>query len=482
MTRTIAFCCALILLGAAAARSDPAYPPWDAGTVPRHLNIFMEELPGCGIAGRATKPAEYKIPRGEEITVDAEFDDWANANWIEMSGEPFHFGDTFTKVLTAEIPEGPAPDDPHAAFGITYDSMDELLMEKYFLDDIYDGRGAVVTSVAPGSTAAKAGLREGDVVLRLGQRQIKWCYELYRDLGRMVSRPGPLTFPITVLRNGRDNLGGPDDLSARFAFLVDDEKFYVAAQVTDDVHAQTKDRSEMWRNDCLQIGFDPTLVRYDRGYQEDGHEVGFALKDGEPMFYRWHGRRGQDDPIEGLELMVKRVGMQTLYEASIPLLSLAPLSPEMWPHCGINVVVGDADEPGDRKAYLSLRDQAMTTGKQLDKFADFEFAPSPDKKKLSFAWFWDYRLHNSGKFGIKLCTYSPTPTQVRFAARLEDWTEHKYQPARAEVEVPVSATPREWMLRMSSRSQPGEYRIEWVAYDAQGKEIAREGLPINVRW
>jgi hypothetical protein len=98
------------------------------------------------------------------------------------------------------------------------------------------------------------------------------------------------------------------------------------------------------------------------------------------------------------------------------------------------------------------------------------------------AWFWDYRLHPSGIFGLKVCLFSPTPTRIRLAARLEDWPERKYEPARAEVTIPVTDKPTEWYLRMTSRTQPGEYRIEWVAYDENGNAIAHEGLPIMIRW
>jgi hypothetical protein len=144
--------------------------------------------------------------------------------------------------------------------------------------------------------------------------------------------------------------------------------------------------------------------------------------------------------------------------------------------------VADSDDGLARQTHLSLRKGVMTSGKRLHRFADFEFEPSPDKSKVSMAWFWDYRLHPSGKFGLKVCLFSATPTRIRLAARFEDRPERRYEPSRAQIEIPVTDEPVEWLLRMTSRTQPGEYRIEWIVYDEHDQPIAHEGLPIIIGW
>jgi len=63
--------------------------------------------------------------------------------------------------------------------------------------------------------------------------------------------------------------------------------------------------------------------------------------------------------------------------------------------------VWDSDGGKYRKAHLSLRTEVMTTGKRLHKFADFEFAPSPNRAKVSLAWFWDYRLLPSARESVE---------------------------------------------------------------------------------
>src|SRR5690606_9044017 len=103
---------------------------------------------------------------------------------------------------------------------------------------------------------------------------------------------------IKLQRSGVDRFGGDADLSGSFAFAADARHVYFAAEVADDSHQQMWSGPEFWRNDCVQIGFDPTLARTD-GYGENGHEIGFALKNGRPVAWRWAGRRGQ--PVGEME-------------------------------------------------------------------------------------------------------------------------------------------------------------------------------------
>ncbi|KPJ64455.1 hypothetical protein AMK68_01650 [candidate division KD3-62 bacterium DG_56] len=460
--------------------------PWSDRRVPRGLTITVEEVPGPGIADRATEPTDYHIARVDEIATDAAFDDWGRAEWVEMSRDAHYFADNTRMTVTIEVPEGATPTDDHWYLGFSYDQMDPDYEEKYALDEFFDYRGVVVTAVAPGSPAAEADLREGDVIFEMDGGKTAWAYQVYRTIERLGQSPGPQTIALQIQRNGRDHIGGPDDLSARFAFLVDDATLYFAAEVTDDIHAQEMDDWDLWRNDCIQIGFDPTLARFDDHYGEDGHEIGFALKDGEAVAWRWKGRRDHPDGVmREVDAAIKRQGGRTLYEAAMPLSELAPLSPDMWPHCGMNVLVNDSDDGVARKGRLELRPGAITKNKQMDRFADFEFAPSLDASKISFAWYWDYRLQPTGKAAFTVAARSPTPTTVRIVARLESWDGGRradLEPAFAEeVVLPVTAEPREWRLETSTRSQPGEYRVEWVAYDPEGAVVARRGIPLVIQ-
>jgi hypothetical protein len=131
--------CLLTVAWMEAATPAEIAPPWTEARAPRKLSIRPEKLPGAGIAGRAPEKADYRVPRAGKMQIDAQFEDWAGAHWIIMSGEPYHFGDNFEKLLNIELPADFKPaaiTDPHAFFGLTYDEVDPELMDNYFLDEI----------------------------------------------------------------------------------------------------------------------------------------------------------------------------------------------------------------------------------------------------------------------------------------------------------------------------------------------------------
>ncbi|HQY27444.1 MAG TPA: Do family serine endopeptidase, partial [Burkholderiaceae bacterium] len=85
----------------------------------------------------------------------------------------------------------------HARLGVTVQELNQGLAESFKLDS---PSGALISSVAPGSAAEKAGLRPGDVVLSLNGERI----ERSGDLAAMVgeSRPGDRV-SLEVVRQGQ---------------------------------------------------------------------------------------------------------------------------------------------------------------------------------------------------------------------------------------------------------------------------------------
>jgi S1-C subfamily serine protease len=62
-------------------------------------------------------------------------------------------------------------------------------------------QGAVVMNVESGSAAARAGLAEGDVIVRVGRETIETATDASRELGRI---PAGGTAFLRVLRNGQE--------------------------------------------------------------------------------------------------------------------------------------------------------------------------------------------------------------------------------------------------------------------------------------
>ncbi|MEV4539037.1 hypothetical protein AB0J82_35220 [Asanoa sp. NPDC049518] len=105
--------------------------------------------------------------------------------------------------------------------------------------------------------------------------------------------------------------GGPSDLSGSLWITHDDDRLYVTARLTDDVHAQPARDASIWQGDSVQLGSSPGWPG--EGVQPVG-EIGTALTDAGPVdATRWLPVSGGTN---GLSTAVKRdeVTKTTTYE------------------------------------------------------------------------------------------------------------------------------------------------------------------------
>ena len=86
-----------------------------------------------------------------------------------------------------------------SGFGVTLGNMTPEVAQRLRLNR--NAQGAVVMNVEQGSAAARAGLAEGDVIVRVGRENVTTAAEASRELGR-VSAGG--TAFLRVLRNGQE--------------------------------------------------------------------------------------------------------------------------------------------------------------------------------------------------------------------------------------------------------------------------------------
>lgn len=91
------------------------------------------------------------------------------------------------------------PQETTAGFGITLGNITPEVAQRLRLNR--NTQGAVVMDVEPGSSAARAGLAEGDVIVRVGRETIENASEASRELGRIPS--GGTAF-MRVVRNGQE--------------------------------------------------------------------------------------------------------------------------------------------------------------------------------------------------------------------------------------------------------------------------------------
>jgi serine protease Do len=95
---------------------------------------------------------------------------------------------------------GSAPqEETSTGFGLTLGNITPQVAQQLRLDR--GVRGAVITAVEPGSTAARAGLTGGDVIVRVGRETIESAADASRALGAIPS--GGTAF-LRVLRSGQE--------------------------------------------------------------------------------------------------------------------------------------------------------------------------------------------------------------------------------------------------------------------------------------
>ena len=92
---------------------------------------------------------------------------------------------------------GPEPETT-AGFGLTLNNITPDIARQLRLES---ARGAVVVDVDPNSPAARAGITEGDVILRVGQTPVTNNADAQRELAKVPS--GGTVF-LRILRDGQE--------------------------------------------------------------------------------------------------------------------------------------------------------------------------------------------------------------------------------------------------------------------------------------
>jgi len=109
---------------------------------------------------------------------------------IIMSGD-----DDFTWTVDQDMPFG--FDNDRGYMGVNLDDMNEQMGE-YF--GVEDGKGALVTEVVEDSPADKAGLKAGDVIVRLGEKEIDSTTALHKAVAKTEPEQ---QMAVKVMRQGK---------------------------------------------------------------------------------------------------------------------------------------------------------------------------------------------------------------------------------------------------------------------------------------
>lgn len=135
------------------------------------------------------------------------------------------------------------------------------------------------------------------------------------------------------------------DLSGKYFVTYDDEKIYIAAEVTDDVHYQVEDEGMMWRGDCIQFALADRDAAPVKSIEVMISKRGSTIQTS--------GYINKDYPME---VAIERSGTKTVYEIAIPF---AGVFGEDWnvndrKSIGFSMLANDNDGP-DKRSFQAGR-------------------------------------------------------------------------------------------------------------------------------
>jgi hypothetical protein len=165
-------------------------------------------------------------------------------------------------------------------------------------------------------------------------------------------------YPIHLRGAGRNNTGiyKPDNLDATAYAMWDEENFYAAVEVTDDIHKASENPPNMWKNDSVQLGFDP-LSDSSASYNQDDMEWGFALhNDGTHLANIFYSRppnlNGSVGSLLPYSIRRDEENRKTYYEIQIPKSMMYHLNLQEGGQFRFNVAVNDADMQTGRDNFI----------------------------------------------------------------------------------------------------------------------------------
>lgn len=191
-------------------------------------------------------------------------------------------------------------------------------------------------------------------------------------------------YPIHLRGAGRNNTGifNPDNLDAVAYAMWDEENFYAAVEVTDDIHKASENPPNMWKNDSVQLSFDP-LSDSSASYNQDDMEWGFALhNDGTHLANIFYSRPPNQNGSVGSQLpySIRRdeANRKTYYEIQIPKSMIHQLNLAKGGSFRFNVAVNDADMQMGRDNFIQWT-KGIADSKNPGNFDSFTLIEGKDQ-------------------------------------------------------------------------------------------------------
>lgn len=168
----------------------------------------------------------------------------------------------------------------------------------------------------------------------------------YDERGRIVSNRNDQMYILKADQPWR----GEADLSAETYLMWDDEYFYLASRVKDDVFSCNYAGSAMWQGDSLQFGMAYNRENVEGEASIKYTEVGIAKTLNGSEIVKYLGEMGTSMSVDGSTVVVNRDGDYTIYELKMPWSECVPEGAEIKENVeiGYSMLVNDNDNAGRR--------------------------------------------------------------------------------------------------------------------------------------
>lgn len=167
---------------------------------------------------------------------------------------------------------------------------------------------------------------------------------------------------------------GANDLSAETYIMWDDDYFYLASKVTDDIHSCNYTGTHVWQGDSVQFG-----IAYNRENSENAAnvftEVGIALTPEGTGLVKYSVESGTTMDMIESKAAVTREGNVTTYEICMPWSEATPAGAVIKENTeiGFSMIVNDNDGEG-RRGWIEFG-SGIGLNKKVAEFARIRLMP-----------------------------------------------------------------------------------------------------------
>ncbi len=154
---------------------------------------------------------------------------------------------------------------------------------------------------------------------------------------------------IYMFKKDEHPWGGKEELSAEIRYAWDDEFFYIAADVKDDVFSNPESDTNLWKQDGLQLLIDPNRGGGEKmGYYDCS--LGVGQKGPQAAYHSTAYPEVLTGLVPEIKIAMKRgTKGNATYEIAIPWSKIRPFKPIPGANLGMGLIINDLDEGLERK-------------------------------------------------------------------------------------------------------------------------------------